>query len=91
MADTKADTAKATEMGGNAKMWIGGLVVVVIILAVANWYYMKQIKAAKDAAAATPKSSGMMGPDVTAKTDNTTINTSNATKEVFDPTNVATT
>lgn len=59
MAENAA-TKEAPKMG-NSKMWIGGLVVVIVILLGVNFMYMKQIRDAKAREAAAKSNSGSMG------------------------------
>lgn len=73
---------QAKPMTNGTKMLIGGLVVLVIILGVANWKYMKKLKEQKAA-----DNTGMgMGSMETKTSDNAP--TESTGKEVYDPTNV---
>lgn len=51
------EIAKGAGMAGKTKYIIGGLVIVVIVLAVANYMYMKKLKALQDKPATTTNAS----------------------------------
>lgn len=51
----------ASKTASNSKMWIGGLVVVIVILLGVNFVYMKQIRDAKAKASSGSMDNGMGG------------------------------